>query len=127
MKTIRGRADSFHRLRVGDYCVMYDLVEEERALLVLGIVHRSDLERSLRSIHSVEVVALRTRSTVALKNPIQQLERAAQAQRDAEDDLFADLTKTQRAQRRRLLLILREQHTAEADTACAAADANTRS
>ena len=45
----------------------------------------------------------------------QQLERAAQAQRDAEDELLASLTKTQRAQLRGLLLILREQFTAAAD------------
>jgi DNA-binding MarR family transcriptional regulator len=58
----------------------------------------------------------------------QQLDRAAQAQRDAEDELFASLTKTQRAQLRRLLLILREQSTAEADTVCTTAtEANTRS
>ena len=57
----------------------------------------------------------------------QQLDRAAQAQRDAEDELFARLSKAQRAQLRRLLLILREQFTAEADTLCTAADANTRS
>ncbi len=49
VKTIRGQADSFHRLRVGDYRVMYDLLSEDRVLLVLGIVHRSDLERWLRS------------------------------------------------------------------------------
>jgi hypothetical protein len=28
---------------------MYDLISEDRILLVLGIVHRSDLERWLRS------------------------------------------------------------------------------
>src|SRR5215212_2127427 len=49
----------------------------------------------------------------------QQLERAAQAQRDAEDELLAGLTKTQRAQLRRLLLIVRNQSTAEADTGLA--------
>ncbi len=49
VKTIRGQADTFHRLRVGDYRVMYDVVNEDRVLLVLGIVHRSDLERWLRS------------------------------------------------------------------------------
>src|SRR3954468_20808839 len=37
-----------------------------------------------------------------------QLELAAQAQRDAEDELFAGLTRTQREQLRGLLLILRE-------------------
>jgi mRNA-degrading endonuclease RelE of RelBE toxin-antitoxin system len=49
VKTIRGQADSFHRLRVGDYRVMYDLIPEDHVLLVLGIVHRSDLERWLRT------------------------------------------------------------------------------
>jgi len=34
---------------VGDHRVMYDLVNEDRVLLVLGIVHRRDLERWLRS------------------------------------------------------------------------------
>jgi DNA-binding MarR family transcriptional regulator len=38
-----------------------------------------------------------------------QLDRAAQAQRDAEDELFAKLTDTQRKQLRGLLLALREQ------------------
>jgi DNA-binding MarR family transcriptional regulator len=48
----------------------------------------------------------------------QQLERAAQAQRDAEDELFASLTDTQRDQLRRLLLVLREQLTPKHDDAC---------
>jgi mRNA-degrading endonuclease RelE of RelBE toxin-antitoxin system len=48
VKTIRGAADAFHRLRVGDYRVMYDVIERDRVLLVLGIVHRRDLERWLR-------------------------------------------------------------------------------
>ena len=39
----------------------------------------------------------------------QQLERAAQAQRDAEDELFAGLTDAQREQLRGILLVLREQ------------------
>ena len=37
-----------------------------------------------------------------------QLNRAAQAQRDAEDELFTGLTKSQREQLRGLLLVLRE-------------------
>ena len=49
MKTIRGVADSFHRLRVGDHRVMYDVIEEDRIVLVLGIVDRADLERWLRN------------------------------------------------------------------------------
>lgn len=51
----------------------------------------------------------------------QQLERAAQAQRDAEDELFASLTDTQREQLRRLLLVLRDQ--LEHNSACTSADA----
>lgn len=49
MKTIQGAADSFHRLRVGDYRAMYDGIEDDRVLLVLGVVHRSDLERWIRN------------------------------------------------------------------------------
>jgi DNA-binding MarR family transcriptional regulator len=53
----------------------------------------------------------------------QQLERAAQAQRDAEDELLAGLTDTQRAQLRRLLLVLRERLTPERNSACTSAEA----
>ena len=49
VKTIHGVSDSFHRLRVGDYRVMYDTIDEDRVILVLGIVHRGDLERWIRS------------------------------------------------------------------------------
>jgi DNA-binding MarR family transcriptional regulator len=53
----------------------------------------------------------------------QQLDRTARAQRDAEDDLFASLTATQRGQLRALLLVLREQLTPERSIACTSADA----
>lgn len=49
VKTIQGAGDAFHRLRVGDHRIMYDVVEGERVILVLGIVHRSDLERWIRN------------------------------------------------------------------------------
>ncbi len=49
MKTMQGVSDSFHRLRVGDYRTMYDVLEQDRLVLVLGIVHRGDLERWLRN------------------------------------------------------------------------------
>ena len=49
VKTIQGSSDSFHRLRVGDQRVMFDVLEEERILLVLGIVDRGDLERWFRN------------------------------------------------------------------------------
>lgn len=48
VQTILGSSDSFHRLRVGDWRVMYDTIEEDRVILVLGIVHRTDLERWIR-------------------------------------------------------------------------------
>jgi mRNA-degrading endonuclease RelE of RelBE toxin-antitoxin system len=48
VKTIRGTDDVFHRLRVGDLRVMYDVLNEEQVVLVLGIVHRAELERWLR-------------------------------------------------------------------------------
>ena len=48
-----------------------------------------------------------------------QLERAAQAQRDAEDELFAGLTDGQRDQLRGLLLLVRDQLTSEQTTGCA--------
>ena len=48
VKTIQGARDSFHRLGVGDLRVMYDVLEDDRVILVLGIVHRGDLERWLR-------------------------------------------------------------------------------
>ncbi len=49
MKSLHGAADSFHRLRAGDYRVMYDMLEADRVILILGIVHRSDLERWIRN------------------------------------------------------------------------------
>lgn len=49
VKTIQGVSDSFHRLRIDDYRVMYDAIDEDRVVLVLGIVHRGDLERWIRS------------------------------------------------------------------------------
>jgi len=49
VKTIHGAADSFHRLRVGDYRVVYDVLTDDRVVLVAGVLHRGDLERWLRS------------------------------------------------------------------------------
>lgn len=48
MKTIRGGSDSFHGLRVGDYRVMYDVIDAARVILVLGVVHHRDLESWIR-------------------------------------------------------------------------------
>jgi mRNA-degrading endonuclease RelE of RelBE toxin-antitoxin system len=49
VKTLHGLDDTFHRLRVGDYRVMYDVLTDDRVVLVLGIVHRRDLERWIRA------------------------------------------------------------------------------
>lgn len=49
IKTVQGTSDRFHRLRTGDYRVMYDVIENDRVILVLGVVHRSNLERWLRN------------------------------------------------------------------------------
>ncbi|RIK10984.1 MAG: hypothetical protein DCC49_01910 [Acidobacteria bacterium] len=46
---IKGAKDSFYRLRVGDYRVMFDLIPEDSVILVLGVVHRRDLERWIRN------------------------------------------------------------------------------
>jgi mRNA-degrading endonuclease RelE of RelBE toxin-antitoxin system len=48
LKAIRGRHDRFHRLRVGELRVVFDLIPEERVLRVHGIVSRRDLDRWLR-------------------------------------------------------------------------------
>ena len=48
VKSIKGTRDSFMRLRVGDLRVMFDLIPEDRVLLVLAIVNRSELEAWLR-------------------------------------------------------------------------------
>jgi mRNA-degrading endonuclease RelE of RelBE toxin-antitoxin system len=34
---------------VGDYRVMCDVIENDQVILVLGVVHRGDLERWLRN------------------------------------------------------------------------------
>lgn len=49
VRSIRGSRDSFYRLRAGDVRVMYDIIGEDRVILVLGIVDRGELERWLRS------------------------------------------------------------------------------
>ena len=49
IKTIQGTSDRFQRLRIGDFRIMYDVVAEDRVVLVLGIVHRADLHRWLRN------------------------------------------------------------------------------
>ena len=38
-------------MRVGDYRIMYEVVDADRVVLILGIVHRRDLEEWLRQRH----------------------------------------------------------------------------
>lgn len=49
MKEIKGAKDDFYRLRTGDYRTMFDVVDDDQVLLILGIVHRRDLERWIRN------------------------------------------------------------------------------
>jgi mRNA-degrading endonuclease RelE of RelBE toxin-antitoxin system len=48
VKAIQGTKDEFLRMRVGDYRIMYEVVEAGRVVLILGIIHRKDLEQWLR-------------------------------------------------------------------------------
>ena len=48
LKQIQGRRDRFFRLRIGEYRVLFDVLDSDHTLLVLGIVNRRDLERWLR-------------------------------------------------------------------------------
>jgi len=48
VKAIQGTKDQFLRMRVGDYRIMYEVVDADRVVLILGIVHRRDLEEWLR-------------------------------------------------------------------------------
>jgi mRNA-degrading endonuclease RelE of RelBE toxin-antitoxin system len=48
-KTLKGTDGDFHRLRMGNLRIMYDVPTDERVILVLGMVDRKDLERWLRN------------------------------------------------------------------------------
>jgi mRNA-degrading endonuclease RelE of RelBE toxin-antitoxin system len=48
LKAMRGRRDRFFRLRVGDLRVIFDVLQEERALRINAVLNRRDLERWLR-------------------------------------------------------------------------------
>jgi mRNA interferase RelE/StbE len=48
VKAIQGTKDEFVRLRVGSYRVMYEVNDPKRVVLILGIIHRKDLEEWLR-------------------------------------------------------------------------------
>jgi mRNA interferase RelE/StbE len=48
VKAIQGSKDNFLRMRVGNYRIMYEVEDEDRVVLILGIIHRKDLEGWLR-------------------------------------------------------------------------------
>ena len=48
VKAIQGTNDDFLRMRVGDYRIIYEVIDADRVVLILGIVQRKDLEQWLR-------------------------------------------------------------------------------
>jgi len=48
VKAIQGAKDAFLRYRVGDYRILYEVLDADRTVLILSIVHRRDLEDWLR-------------------------------------------------------------------------------
>ena len=48
VKAIQGTKDGFLRMRVGDYRIVYGVMDPDRVVLILGIIHRKDLEQWLR-------------------------------------------------------------------------------
>lgn len=48
VKAIEGTKDAFLRYRVGDHRILYEIIDVDRTVLILAIVHRSDLEEWLK-------------------------------------------------------------------------------
>ena len=48
VKAIQGSKDKFLRMRVGNYRIMYEVADADHVVLILGIIHRKDLEEWLR-------------------------------------------------------------------------------
>jgi mRNA interferase RelE/StbE len=48
LKAIQGSKDNFLRMPVGNYRIMYEVVDADHVVLILGIIHRKDLEEWLR-------------------------------------------------------------------------------
>lgn len=38
-------------MRVGNYRIMYEVADADRVVLILGVIHRKDLEEWLRQRH----------------------------------------------------------------------------
>lgn len=48
VKAIQGPKDNLLRMRVGNYRIMYEVEDANHVVLILGIIHRKDLEEWLR-------------------------------------------------------------------------------
>jgi mRNA interferase RelE/StbE len=48
VKAIQGSKDSFLRMRVGNYRIVYEVEDANHVVVILGIIHRKDLEGWLR-------------------------------------------------------------------------------
>ena len=48
VKAIQRTNDAFLRYRVGDYRILYEIIDADRIVLILSIVHRRDLENWLK-------------------------------------------------------------------------------
>lgn len=44
-KCLKGKFDDFHRIRVGDYRVIYHIFDQKLIILVVKVAHRSDVYR----------------------------------------------------------------------------------
>jgi mRNA interferase RelE/StbE len=51
VKAIQGSKDAFLRIRVGNYRLIYEVDDPKKLVLILGIIHRKDLEEWLRQRH----------------------------------------------------------------------------
>jgi mRNA interferase RelE/StbE len=51
VKAIQGSKDAFLRMRVGNYRLMYEVDDTSKRVLILGLIHRNDLEEWLRQGH----------------------------------------------------------------------------
>lgn len=48
VKTIQGTRDAFLRYRVGNHRILYEIIDADRTVLILSILHRTDLEEWLK-------------------------------------------------------------------------------
>ena len=51
VKAIQGSKGGVVRMRVGNYRLMYEVDDTNKMILILGLIHRKDLEEWLRQRH----------------------------------------------------------------------------